>query len=277
MAGLLAAGLAVFWAGQGTAGCADAREEPCAIAEGTYHVVLPDPAFASPPALVFLHGWGSSGAGVLSNERLVRDVVGHGMALIAPDGTPREGDASGRTWSFHPDRPAARDEAAFLDAVAEDAARRHGLDRARMILGGFSIGGSMASYVACDAPETFRAYAPVAGSFWRPHPERCAGPVRLLHTHGWTDTVVPLEGRHVGGSALAQGNVFHAMEVWRATNGCDALRADGFEIADDAWRRRWERCDPGSALELTLFPGGHAVPQGWAGMMVDWFETLPTN
>ena len=39
------------------------------------------------------------------------------------------------------------------------------------------------------------AYAPVAGSFWRPHPdmEACAGPVDLLHTHGWRDKTVPLD------------------------------------------------------------------------------------
>ena len=163
---------------------------------------------------------------------------------------------------------------AFFGTVIKDAAARHGIDPSRVILAGFSIGGSMTAYAACDAPQTFAAYAPLGGNFWRTHPESCAGPVKMLHTHGWTDTTVPLEGRWLRDGQIAQGDVFAALEIWRETNGCDAMRADGFQITEHYWRRAWERCDEGSALELALFPGGHIVPDDWAEMVIDWFEAL---
>jgi polyhydroxybutyrate depolymerase len=174
-----------------------------------------------------------------------------------------------------------RDERAFLTSVRDDAAQRFGFDPDRVILSGFSIGGSMTSYIACDAPDSFAAYAPVAGGFWRPHPTSCNGPVKVLHTHGWTDTTVPLEGRVLRGedandpNALMQGDVYDTLEMWRAVNGCYQLRADRFVTKGPFLRRAWDRCAEGTALELAIFPGGHVVPDGWAEMMLDWFEALP--
>jgi polyhydroxybutyrate depolymerase len=49
----------------------------------------------------------------------------------------------GRSWDFHPDRPATRDETVFLIALADDAAARFGLQRDAMLLAGSSIGGLM--------------------------------------------------------------------------------------------------------------------------------------
>lgn len=256
------------------AGCAKAAS-PCEVGMGSYHIALPDaPADTPLPVVIFLHGAGSNGGNVLRNRAMVNTILSRGYALIAPNGAPREG-RFGTGWSFHPDFPARRDEHAFLDQVLEDATARFGLDRNRVLLSGFSIGGSMATYIACSTPDDFAAFAPVGGSFWRPHPAGCAGPVRLLHTHGWRDTTVPLEGRPLRGGAIYQGDVFQAMQILRDVNGCTMMRADSFETDGPFWRRRWERCTAGSALELALFDGGHRVPEGWADMALDWFESLP--
>ncbi|MEM1363841.1 MAG: polyhydroxybutyrate depolymerase, partial [Pseudomonadota bacterium] len=168
-----------------------------------------------------------------------------------------------------------RDEVDFLKAVIADAAETHGIDPLRVVLAGFSIGGSMTAYAACAAPDLAAAYAPLGGNFWRPHPESCAGPVRMLHTHGWTDTTVPLEGRWLRNGEIAQGDVFTALQIWRETNGCNEMRADQFSMDEAYWRRVWQRCKPDSALELALFPGGHVVPEDWSAMVADWLEAEP--
>jgi polyhydroxybutyrate depolymerase len=142
-----------------------------------------------------------------------------------------------------------------------------------MLLSGFSIGGSMASYVACAVPGSFRAYAPVAGSFWRPHPAACAGPVALLHAHGWQDGTVPLEGRVLGNGAV-QGDVHVAMQIWRAANGC-RLQPDLYDTRGDFQIRAWTGCASGARLDFALHPGGHSIPPGWANLALDWFEALP--
>ncbi|MEM0946396.1 MAG: PHB depolymerase family esterase [Pseudomonadota bacterium] len=240
---------------------------------GSYHIAVPEAPAGPVPAIMFLHGAGGSGASSVRPGGMARVALERGYAVIGPNGMDRPG-RFGTGWSFHPDRPKQRDEMAFLTGVRDDAASRFGIDRDRVILAGFSIGGSMASYIACTDPAAFAAFAPVAGSFWRPHPEDCAGAVRLLHTHGWRDRTVPLEGRPLGGGRIYQGDVWHAMLVWRAENGCDGMRADTFETEGRYWIRRWDACTPGTALEFALHPGGHGIPQGWAAMTIDWFESL---
>lgn len=261
------------------ADCLD-QSGPCKIATGEYHIARPPGVQGDVPAVMFLHGYGSNGAETMKNTGMVNAVLARGYAIIAPSGRDELGN-EGRDWSFHPDFHEARDESAFLRAVLDDAAAKYGIDRDQVLLAGFSIGGSMTAYAACEDPDLARAYAPVSGNFWRPYPAGCAGPVRMLHTHGWTDTTIPLEGRFLGaadGAAVlvAQGDAFAAMEIWRATNGCTKMAADAFQMDGIFWHRRWDRCSPGSALEFVLWPGAHAVPKGWADMALNWFEALPS-
>lgn len=278
LAGMTGALIAFAVAGQARADCGN-TPDACSLETGTYRIVLPDTPAPGSPALMFIHGAGGSGENTLRNRGIVDVALRRGYAVIAPDGVLST-RRNRRGWSFHPLRAQRRDEVAFLQAVRDDAARKHGLDRDNVLLSGFSIGGSMVSYLACAAPQAFAAYAPVAGGFWRPHPTECAGPVRLLHTHGWADTTVPLEGRVLHGAdkndpdAVIQGDIFRTMEIWRATNGCLQYRGDAFSVTDAFWRRSWTRCSDATALELALFPGGHTVPDGWAEMALDWFEGL---
>lgn len=254
----------------------------CKVGERAYYIATPEAASGPLPAIIYVHGWGGSGKGALRNSGMVSGYLERGYAVVAPDGTPRQG-RNGRSWGFHPRSNRQGEEVAFLQAVRDDAIARFNLDPERILLAGFSIGGSMTAYTACMAPESFAAFAPLGGNFWRPHPETCAGPVRMLHTHGWTDGTVPLEGRVVNGvpaespDAFAQGDIFHALSIWRETNGCPHLKADRFVTDGPFWRRAWDRCSEGSALEFALFAGGHSIPKTWPDLVVDWFEGLSTE
>lgn len=255
------------------AGCAD-QPEPCQIDQGTYHLVLPDslPQDGSkPPAIVFLHGYGGTGAGMLTIGAMTKAFLGQGFAIIAPDGLPRE-QGAGESWAVVPGRAAPRDDVAFVISAADDAARRFGLDRSRMLLAGFSLGGSMTSYVACEHPEAFAAYAPVAGSFWKPLPASCAGPVRLFHTHGTADTTVPLTGREIQ-PGIAQGDVFKSLRIFARTDGC-AVEPSALPDDGPFTRSHWQGCTPGGAasVDLALHPGSHGIPPGWADMILNWLE-----
>jgi polyhydroxybutyrate depolymerase len=266
---LAAALAAILWATAALSDC-NGASGPCTVPDGTYHIVLPDGATGPVPAIMLLHGYGGEGVGLIRNAMVAR-MLARGYAVISPDGQPRDNGA-GRSWDFHPDRPATRDEVAFLIAVADDAAATYGLDRDRMMLAGFSIGGSMTSYVACQTPDAFAAYAPVAGSFWRPHPAGCAGPVRLLHTHGVADTTVPLEGRQIA-PGFVQGNVFEAMDIWRVANGCTTAEPDWTDSVAIYSVQHWSAsCQPGTDLQFALHDGGHSIPRGWSQLAMDWWE-----
>jgi len=259
-----------------TAGGADAKCGPnpdmCETDMGAYHISLPESGGKDAPVLVFLHGYGGNGKGTMGNRRLVTPMMNRGWAVIAPDGLRRDGDGP-KSWNFFPGRT-GRDETAFLKEVVADAAARFGTSVQNVMLSGFSAGGFMVSYLACEAPETFAAYAPVSGGFWRPHPQTCAGPVKLLHTHGWRDTTVPIEGRKLRGGMYQQGDIFAGLEIWRAANGCSDEKPSKFSETGEFWRRSWSDCSTDSALELAMWPGGHTLPGGWSDMAIDWFESV---
>ena len=275
-------------AGAAGAGCGAPGPDPCRLPGpgpgGTYHLERPAGAAGmagagGAPAVIFLHGYGGSGAGVLARRAMVETLTAGGFAVLAPDALPRPG-GDRAVWNFYPGWP-GRDDMDFLEALREAAARRFRLDPRRMVLAGFSAGGFMVNYLACARPGAFAAYAPVGGGFWQPLPARCAGPVRLMHSHGWADQVVPLEGRPLRGGRYRQGDIFAGLALWRATNGCgDARpeirpetrpeRAQPGSGAAGPWRRVWTGCAPGSALQLRLYPDGHVVPEDWAAALMGW-------
>jgi len=271
--------LAVAWSAFGVSASACSIDTACEVADRAYFIATPDDADGPMPAVLYIHGWGGSGSGALTNSGMVEGYLDRGYAVIAPNGRPRQ-SGGGRSWAFHPRSAQQAADVAFLQTVRDDAIARFDLDESRIILAGFSIGGSMTAYTACLAPESFAAYAPLGGNFWRPHPTECAGPVRMLHTHGWRDGTVPLEGRVVNRlpaddpDAFAQGDIFYALNLWRDTNGCRHLKADRFETTGPFWRRAWDRCAEGTALEFALYPGGHSIPPEWPDLVIDWFEGL---
>ncbi len=250
----------------------------CQTPLGEYAIALPEVKGKDPvPALIYFHGAGGSGPRTMRNKGMIEAFRKRGYAIIAPSGLKRPNSRFGPGWSFLPFGEKQRDELAFTREVLADAANRHNIDRQNVLMSGFSTGGSLVWYLACQDPGIARAYAPVAGAFWRPHPisADCTGPVRLLHTHGWRDKTVPLEGRPLGGGRVYQGDVFEGLRILREINGCNQLRADTFNTKGRFWRRTWTKCVPGSALEFALHTGGHGVPKGWAAMAMDWFEAMP--
>lgn len=246
-------------------------DDACETESGTYHISRPDNVDGPLPVVMFLHGYGGHGMASQNNQVVGQNMRARGYAVISPNALMGQRATS---WNFHPEFNNGRDEAAFFTEVLTDAASRNDLDMDRVLLAGFSLGGSMTSYIACNSPDDYAAFAPVAGSFWRPEPESCDQPMNLFHTHGWRDTVVPIEGREVG-SGFIQGNVFTAFETLRLVNGCAQPHATTMQEDGVFMRRRWDECAPDTALELALFPGGHTVPDGWADMVIDWFENLP--
>jgi polyhydroxybutyrate depolymerase len=239
------------------AGCLD-TSAACKIAGGSYHIAWPPgvPRDKTVPAVVALHSYKASGLGLLKSGKMVKILLARGYAVIAPEGL--DGN-----WQLN--RKSRRDDVAFITAVANDAAKRGNISRGRMMLAGFSSGGSMVAYVACRSPQSFKAFAPVSGNFWKPEPTRCAGPVNYLHMHGSSDTTMPVAGRSVGGG-LRQANLLESLATFARASGC--------EDADvkTATTHAWKGCK--SSLRLVMHPGGHSVPRMWASTALNWFEGL---
>ena len=249
------------------------RENPCKVPLGEYYVALPKDSAAPRAAIVHFHGGGGDGFAIVEDQWMIGPMTARNYVVIAPQGLRRP--PLGNGWTFRPDHLPGRDELAFLREVAADAVIRFNINRARVLVTGHSVGGSISWYIACRAaPGEFAAYAPVAGGFWRPHPESCNSPVKMLHTHGWDDPVVPLEGRTFRRPQFTavQGDVMEGLQIWRKVNGCGAQAPARIERGEDYWSRIWDKCAPDTALHFVLWPGGHDVPGFWPKLAMDWFE-----
>lgn len=243
------------------------RDSACAIPGGAYFAALPEGRPVG--AVVFLHGWGGSARAEIGNPRVTGPLVARGYAVIAPVGLPYSAAEPTTSWNAELD-PRSRDDVAFIDAVTGDAAARFDFPRDNVLAAGFSLGGMMVWRLACDAPHRYAAFAPVAGTFWEPLPESCTAPVRLLHVHGWTDRMVPLEGRPIPGTEFVQGDVFAALSLARRSSRC--MPRAVFEAMGGFDIRSWPDCADTAGIAIAFHPGGHAVPKGWAEFALDWFE-----
>lgn len=253
-------------------------ETACAVPLGTYHVVLPENGKTPPPVAIYFHGYSGSGLGVIRNEGLIEQFTRRGYAVLAPNGLDPDG-ATGKdaktNWTVPGGRDTGRDDLAFTLQFVEDAVTRFGLDRERVLITGFSKGGSFVWHIACTQGDRFRAYAPVAGAFWEPLPKVCgAGPVDMMHIHGFTDQTVPIEGRRVGGGAFTQGDTFASLDILRRANRCESDRPNAFAMGDVLDCRIWNECAPGREIRFCLHDGGHGLPKGWVPAVLDWFEGL---
>lgn len=238
-------------------------EIACELRAGRYYVHMPEPGHEAASkrqpggrvgAIVFLHGHRGNGLNEIRNRSFQALADDLGVAFVAVEGLQG-------TWSF-PNAPhALRDEPAFFDAVLADLTGRFPVDRSKILLSGFSSGAFMTWALACQQPDRFAGYAPIAGAFWEPLPDHCAGPAPYLyHTHGTTDEVVPLAGRYLGGGRFKQGDVYESLKVWLRAEGRSLDRGESHGepgLSCTSWAMASGR------LELCLHDGGHSVRAEW--------------
>lgn len=227
----------------------------CEVRDGVYRIVLPQDRESQGKigAIFFFHGFTGSSLETATHTELAAVAQKQGVALVAPEGL-------GGRWSFPGVGEPQRDEIAYVERVIEDAVRRFNLDPERLMASGFSLGGSMVWYLACRTPGRFAAFAPIAGAFWEPIPQSCAGPrPKIMHFHGLTDTTVPIGGRMVR-SGRQQADLYKSLA--RIAPAC-AISTSADAKADALSCRVASGCPAQAHLELCLHPGGHDLNAEW--------------
>lgn len=242
--------------GSSASGASCGEETPCEIDNGQYFIHMPEGRSSDEPlgAIFYLHGHRGKALNAIRNKSFQRMADELGVAFVAVQGVQG-------TWSFPTAPRNLRDESQFFDDVLRDLSDRFGVDTERTMLSGFSSGGFMTWYLACEDANRFGGYAPIAGAFWEPLPQECPSePPYLFHVHGTTDTVVPLEGRWLGGGQWKQGDVFESFAIWRRQNGL--AETEPQKLTDG--NLTCERWSPAKGLlELCLHGGGHSVQASW--------------
>ena len=221
----------------------------CMVKMGNYRIELPKDGDLR-GAYVFFHGYKSSAELQMDQRSLVETTLAHHLAYVAVDGI----DGS---WSFPNSPRPGRDEKAFISEVFQDLQKRYGFTSDKTVIGGFSIGASMAWYTACQQGEKAKAMVTFSGVFWDPLPNAadCVTEIPpIVHFHGTADQTFPLAGRAIG-AQFHQGDAFASMAIMRARGKCDVKSAkkvtlDGIQCDDVP------NCMRGDSV-MCIHNGGH--------------------
>ena len=235
-------------------------ESDCVIGDRTYRIDLPENRTETTGALIYAHGYKGSSKGTMKNKWLRKTAHDLGLAFVAAEA----GDVD---WLI-PNRPRHKHndgsrEYTYFEALIDDLAARHGLDSGQIFMTGFSAGGMMTWELACNRGDLFRAFIPIAGTFWAPVPRDCPRPPRdLVHIHGTRDKIVPLEGRAIADTR--QGKVMNALALVERLGQFGVHRE--FNAGDLGCMRQTNVT--GQLLVFCTHPGGHSVKSSWIRMAV---------
>lgn len=191
----------------------------CRVPSGDYRIELPKDGDLR-GVYVYFHGFKSSAELQMQQRPLVETTLAHHLAYVAVDGV-------GGSWSFPNSARPGRDEKVFIAGILDDLQRRYGVGADKTVIGGFSVGASMAWYTACQQGGKAAAMVTFSGVFWDPLPnaEDCVADIPpMVHFHGTADQTFPLNGRAIGPN-FHQGDAFKSMSIMRERAKCDLTHA----------------------------------------------------
>lgn len=232
-----------------------------------------DPARAYPLVMV-LHGRPSTALGMAFISDMNPVAEANGFIVVYPD-------YAFDSWNYYrdlPDLPGIGAEQAndvgFLQALTDEIAIDLHLDPRRLYVTGFSNGGFMTERLACEASDTFAAFAVVGAVFVPEFAATCFRhpPAPLLHIHGTDDVSIPWEGLQNAfpdGMRVTGLSVGESVRLWTLRNGCVFLPEVGVldKIDPDAPTTvrsfRYERCLSGHPVHFYAIEGGG---HNWPGV-----------
>jgi polyhydroxybutyrate depolymerase len=227
---------------------------------------LPQSADSGVPLVLVLHGNHPDAGGSIMRDWTTFDTQADvwGFAVAYPDGYGGSwADGRGVTTADE----AGVDDVAFLRAIIDWSAERHGTLPDRTVVAGISNGAFMAHRLGLEASDRVAVLAAVAGGL--PASLRDVQPahaVSAMLIHGTDDTICPIGGgysRHRGPHGELRGRTLSLDETagyWRTVDRCPPGPG---KTRTTEWSSR-NTSDNGvggtSVVSWTVFGGGHTWP-----------------
>lgn len=134
------------------------------------------------PLLLSLHGLNQDIAYQQNQTKWETLADANNFVLVYPAGINNSWDLSGTS------------DTDFILAIINEMYKRYGIDRDRVYLSGFSMGGMMTYHAMNIIADKIAAFAPVSGYLMGGPNTNSSRPVPIIHTHGSADDVVPFSG-----------------------------------------------------------------------------------
>lgn len=228
------------------------------------------------PALIALHGEGSSGLAFAAEAKLAefaereRAVVEVWDGMLAAPATPGEDET--RAWDLRPDFGLPwKNDAQLLVFASGELAKTPGVDPSRIYLLGFREGADVAALAACRAPDSFAGVALVQPSITLKTAGADEAARRVCGDTGRLPVMVwgggPAEG---GGEAAVPDTTPDLAAYWASRQHCGAQADSEWQRGGAPWKvTDWSGCDSGAQVALLTLPEAIAAWPG-DGIAVAW-------
>lgn len=176
----------------------NAQEENISVGGTTRSMIVYTPAglVKGRPLMISMHGM-SQDPNYQKNQSKWEQVADTAkFAVVYPRGISQQWNLSGSS------------DIDFILAIIDNMYNRYGIDKSRVYLSGFSMGGMMTYYAATKIADKIAAFAPVSGYSMGGPNTNSSRPIPLMHVHGTSDDVVGYSG------------VQNSINAWVKRNNC---------------------------------------------------------
>ena len=220
----------------------------------TYNVYAPNNLGENRPLLIFCHGYGQD-ANWMQNTEFKNDNVSMEavcdtakFVVVFPNGINKAWDISGNS------------DINLIKAIIDKMATQHKIDRNRVYIGGFSMGGMLTYHAMNKISDLIAAFAPCSGyPMGGATASATARAIPILHIHGTADETCAFSGAQP------------ALNVWIAHNGCSTTErvVNNYNGFNGCKMHIWGGGKDGSEVRLLELPNkGHWIskePQVYTG------------
>src|SRR5450631_739802 len=170
-----------------------------------------------------------------------------------------------QTWNFGPCCTCSKavDDLGFAKAIVSEIEAMACIDLKRVYANGFSIGGAMTNYVACNAADVFAAATPSASDLLSPTQTPCnpVRPISVLAFRGTADPTVPYAGGAsvTPNSCPATLNLLGAVasfNKWAAIDSCTGTATTTTVTDPNGTRMLSSQCAGAVEVGLYTIQGG---------------------
>lgn len=201
-------------------------------------VYAPNGIPANRPLLISLHGMNQSAAYQKGQADYAAVADTAKFVVVYPDG-------EGGGWDLGGDK-----DIKFITDIIDAMANRYKIDRNRVYLSGFSMGGMMTYYAMTKIADKIAAFAPVSGYNMGGPNATSSRPIPILHVHGTGDDV------------CTYGPVQSHIDAWVKRNKCNTTPQVSKPLSGpantNAEMRRYRNGENGVEVAHLVLPGkGH--------------------
>ncbi len=225
---------------------------------------IPQSAEKNSPLVFMLHGLGSTHTIIMNYSQMNQVADKHGFVVCYPQGirgaeNTRHTKKGTPFWNvgYETHKNETVDDVSFIKSLAIYLQQEYNLDPEKTFCAGMSNGGDMSYLLGCEAPDIFKAIAPITGCMMGWIYESCNknDPVPVFQVHGTADKTTYYDGdvdnRDKWGAYMG---VETTINFWVDRNECKEVNIDTLPDIDR---------NDGSIVITEKYTGGRNNNEVW--------------